>query len=1003
MNSTAFDFLSQSYLDIWNNYQYIKESSSVAKWDFVVITASNEKQADMFRLQIKQRLASGFLSSASQYICIPDPEGKRVGSGGATLSVLREVAAICGEQALEHQRILLIHSGGDSKRVPQYSACGKLFAPVPRVLPSGTRSTLFDEFIILLASLPDRASGGMLVLSGDVLLMFNPLQINLHPVGATAISVKAPVETGSNHGVFLCDNEGHVCEFLHKESVEILREKGAVNAQEAIDIDTGMVWFSGALVSKLYSLVLHSSNYLQFVNDRVRLSLYSDFLFPMAKEATESSYMDQGAENTISDELIACRKDIWALLHPYRLRASKLSPAQFIHFGTTGELRTLMAEDVATYLSFGWSRQVLSNNTDSSCTAINTFIGPNAQIGEGCYLEDTYALSACTLGKRCIVSNVNLEWHDLVLPDETVLHLLPLGETNFCPRLYGLHDNPKEALWFGRPLTLLFQELGLDPSSIFLEGGHTLWDAHLFPVCAQVKEALMMVEKLLQAVITGRLDAQTREDWLRMPRESLSSSFNTAHSQRVVTWQQHLEDQVRATRFCDSLAVGNSTLQSRGLLGDGDALLAQLGRSLKILRNASWLVRIRLYKAISLFLPEGLLLEGKSGKEYETLCFSTLAQESMDVVRATPETLADELSYTRERVDVSLPVRVNWGGGWSDTPPYCFEFGGTVLNAAITLNGSYPIQVSVEVVKSSHSIQFESRDLQIQAEFTSVEDLLECTNPDDPFALHKAALQVCGCIDSTMPSLTALFDYLGGGLLVKTYVAVPKGSGLGISSILAVACIKALYEIQGEILTDEQLCQKALIVEQLMSTGGGWQDQVGGVFEHIKLIKTTPGMQQDLSIQRIALSQQTLDELNERFVLVYSGQRRLARNILREVVGKVLLRDPIAMDVLDEIQKLAIVMAFELERGHISAFARMLSKHWDLSVRLDPGTTNTCIEYIFACCEDLIDGKFVAGAGGGGFLMMILKQGKTKQMLAERLQEMFQESGVAIWECEILN
>jgi fucokinase len=96
-------------------------------------------------------------------------------------------------------------------------------------------------------------------------------------------------------------------------------------------------------------------------------------------------------------------------------------------------------------------------------------------------------------------------------------------------------------------------------------------------------------------------------------------------------------------------------------------------------------------------------------------------------------------------------------------------------------------------------------------------------------------------------------------------------------------------------------------------------------------------------------------------------------------------------------------MAFELERGNITEFAHLLSKHWNLSVALDPGTTNTCIEYIFTCCDDLIDGRFIAGAGGGGFLMMVLKRGKTKQMLAERLDEMFQESGVAIWECEILN
>ena len=96
----------------------------------------------------------------------------------------------------------MIHSGGDSKRVPQYSACGKLFSPVPRELPDGRRSTLFDEFMIGMAGMPARFKEGMLVLSGDVLLLFNPLQIDFTFRGAAAISIKEDVETGKDHGVF---------------------------------------------------------------------------------------------------------------------------------------------------------------------------------------------------------------------------------------------------------------------------------------------------------------------------------------------------------------------------------------------------------------------------------------------------------------------------------------------------------------------------------------------------------------------------------------------------------------------------------------------------------------------------------------------------------------------------------------------------------------------------------------------------------------------------------
>ena len=66
--------------------------------------------------------------------------------------------------------MLVIHSGGDSKRVPQYSALGKLFSPVPHELPNGRSSTLFDEFMICMSSVPSRIREGMVLLSGDVLL-----------------------------------------------------------------------------------------------------------------------------------------------------------------------------------------------------------------------------------------------------------------------------------------------------------------------------------------------------------------------------------------------------------------------------------------------------------------------------------------------------------------------------------------------------------------------------------------------------------------------------------------------------------------------------------------------------------------------------------------------------------------------------------------------------------------------------------------------------------------
>ena len=150
------------------------------------------------------------------------------------------------------------------------------------------------------------------------------------------------------------------------------------------------------------------------------------------------------------------------------------------------------------------------------------------------------------------------------------------------------------------------------------------------------------------------------------------------------------------------------------------------------------------------------------------------------------------------------------------------------------------------------------------------------------------------------------------------------------------------------------------------------------------------------------MSEDAKKELNERYALVYTGQRRLARNLLRQVVSKYLTYDEVTVDVLNKIQRLAFLIRFELEKGNIDEFAKLLTEHWELSKLLDEGCTNTCIDQIFLSIEDMIDGKFIAGAGGGGFLQVILKKGITKEMLSERLKSVFQDSGVDVWETEFL-
>ena len=328
---------------------------------------------------------------------------------------------------------------------------------------------------------------------------------------------------------------------------------------------------------------------------------------------------------------------------------------------------------------------------------------------------------------------------------------------------------------------------------------------------------------------------------------------------------------------------------------------------------------------------------------------------------------------------------------------------GTVLNAAVKLNGILPVVVTVRKLDRP-CIALASTDLGAYEEFTDMGRLKSCRDPFDTYALHKAALLACGIVPLKEEiSFETLLERLGGGLYLSTAVmGIPKGSGLGTSSILAGACVKAIFEYIGKEVTENDLYTHVLCMEQLMSTGGGWQDQVGGLTMGIKLASTRPGLLQEIQVEHLTIPEEAAEELKERFVLIYTGQRRLARNLLREVVGGYIGSNPNSIEVLYEIQRTAVLMKFELEKGNIDGFAKLLEEHWELSKRLDAGSTNTCIDQIFLSCQDLLSARMICGAGGGGFLQAVLKKGRTKEELRERIRSVFQDSGVDVWDCELV-
>ena len=760
------------------------------------------------------------------------------------------------------------------------------------------------------------------------------------------------------------------------------------------------------LLKALFHLIstegkIDDKKFYHYVNETVRLSFYGDFLYPLASKSTLEQYYLENPEGDFNDELTECREALWKALHPFTMKLICLSPAQFIHFGTTKELLSLVSDEIENYRFLDWEKQILSNtNVKKGFACNNAYIGESVIIHDDSYIEDSYLLGNTLIGEGCVISNISLM--NVTVPDGVTLHGLKLQDGRYVVRIYGTQDNPKGKLednltYLGSSFGLFLKRNNINAEQIWDSADHYLWSAKLFPICDTIEEAVYYALLLYKTVKNGNEDISS---WFARERMSLCTSFNVADVKEILPWQKKQDLQIRRAQFVSAIQMRKTVEEAAKVFGYQGLEDNTIEYLCEYAKGSDFSTRIRIYYYLS------KLTKGELSEKLENHCFEAIKDSLLDVVTNDIE---HAISYhiQKEEVRIELPVRVNFGGGWSDTPPYCNEMGGTVLNVAVRLKDILPIVVHVKKLEEPYII-LASTDSGAYKEFTNLKELQDCHNPFDPFALHKAALITCGFIPMSGKEKDIEFkdiiNKLGSGMYLSTQVVdIPRGSGLGTSSILAGACVKGLYEFIGQPYTDAELYARVITMEQIMSTGGGWQDQVGGVTNGFKFITSKPGMKQEIHVEKLVLSEETRKELQDRFVLIYTGQRRLARNLLREVVGRYIGSNQNSIEVLYEIQRYATLMRFELEKGNVDAFAKLLDEHWELSKRLDLGCTNTCIDQIFLTCEDLLAGKMICGAGGGGFLQVILKKGATKEMLRSRIKEVFQDSGVDVWDCELLS
>ena len=329
------------------------------------------------------------------------------------------------------------------------------------------------------------------------------------------------------------------------------------------------------------------------------------------------------------------------------------------------------------------------------------------------------------------------------------------------------------------------------------------------------------------------------------------------------------------------------------------------------------------------------------------------------------------LELRSREIVVEKPLRIDLAGGWSDTPPICNLVGGCVLNAAVTLNGAKPVKAVVRPV-NSREVRVASVDLGRSCIIKSLRDIRAPKDPHDWCALVKSALAVVG------------YDFSWGGVDIRISADVPKGSGMGTSSILGAALVEALLVFHGDEADWSTVASKTLDLEREMQTGGGWEDQLGALVPGVKLIETAPGDRQDFRVKRLPPKAEAAFAkfLVERGLLYFTGQKRMARNVLRGVL-KFYRENPdnIAHEIIDRVKDEAACAYRALLRCDYDAYSAAMNGYWLSKKALDPGSTNPHVESIIARMAPWTQSVSLCGAGGGGFMFVVARSAEAKEKI----------------------
>lgn len=483
-------------------------------WNWLIVTASNDLQAAAYRSLLKAREGSSLLASFEKWQVIPDPGGQRVGSGGSTVFCLMEIASMAIleadfpvdsweklEELLGSQRVMIIHAGGDSRRLPAYAPCGKLFVPIPRcnesvAEASGYSFSLFDRLLSDLAQLPagKESQGQYLVVSGDALLLYDPNEIRFDFSGMTAVGVSRPLNECLKHGVLCADADARVRFYLQKPTRQLMESTGAIlNSNHGL-LDAGLMSFDAHFAVKLMqSLNVEfgpgerlkwNNNFLSLTMEK-GLDFYREICCALGTESSFECYLRSVRQSgSLWPEVKL--ESLYKGLKDSPFYCQIVSWCDFLHFGATAQLIS-SAQSLIEWNSKKKEETSRKFVLNSRVRSPDMLAGTSYWI-EGCQIESQLFLEGENVLTGLTIKNAQRFPRGCCLDISEGVQ--PNGSSCWFIRPYGVGDSFKESLegkgtFCNLPLKEWLSKSGIEPEWVWdnYEEGEkcTLWNARFFP------------------------------------------------------------------------------------------------------------------------------------------------------------------------------------------------------------------------------------------------------------------------------------------------------------------------------------------------------------------------------------------------------------------------------------------------------------------------------------------------------------------------------------------